>query len=84
MENTISKLTFDSMTMIADYSYNLKLEFLQEGLKIYIKGCWYEFELKTENNKEFISSLIESLENLKLEDWKKDYNVMDTGIFVTE
>ena len=44
-KKSIIKLEYKSVTQIADGSYYLKVEFLENGLKIKVKGCWYELNI---------------------------------------
>lgn len=83
-KKSIIKLEYKSVTQIADGSYYLKVEFLENGLKIKVKGCWYELNIQTKYNKNFILSIINALDDLHLEDWNKSYDVTDKGIYITD
>ena len=69
MKKQIKTIEYNIISQLSESTFNLKVNFLDDGMKIIVKGTWYEYELKTKRNIKFIKSILNEIDALQIENW---------------
>ena len=85
MKKQIKTIEYNIISQLSESTFNLKVTFLDDGMKIIVKGTWYEYELKTKRNIKFIKSILNEIDALQIENWQQHYDFcFDSNFFITD